>query len=484
MSVFESSFANLRQWIQTLALPEHQFLMLHFDADQSDYVRFNRGKIRQAGRIQTLKLVLVLVERRSDGSAAQVQYQFSATTNAGVDLRLCAEALVRLQALVAEAGPDPLLLFNEAPSSSEQNLKADLPEIDVMVDTIENAMHEGGTKGQVDLVGFLALGPRACGLLSTLGHSLYQARRSYFFDFSIYAGDLSFPKPPEIRDKAVKQSIADTQWDPERLTSLIRNSVQQAQVLLKPAKRLTPGHYRAWLAPAAVADLLEMMSWGGFSLSSLRRGNSPLERAYGGMNAVQLNLMPGTAPQAKQDCPKFSPLFTLSDCPSQAGVPRFQGEGFVAPESTALIQNGIPAQLLVSPRGAQEFSVPHNGYGPAESPLAIKLFPGALDEARAMQALGTGLYISNLWYLNFSDRVNCGVTGMTRFASLWVENGVPVAPLSAMRIDDSLYQVFGEQLEALGNVSHAIPNVSTYDQRAFGATYAPGALIKALRLTL
>ena len=477
MSSFESSFSDLRDWIRWLVLPKHQFLMLHFDADESDYVRFNQAKVRQAGRVCTLKLTLVLVEKRADGSAAQLQFQLNGSGEALIDRARCSQALDRLQGLMVEAASDPLLLFNETPSSSEHRLVADLPDIEVMVHTIERALSDcetHGANGGVDLVGFLALGPRARGLLSSLGHSHYQSKHSYFFDFSVYAGGLSFPKSADIRDKAVKQSISDMRWEPERIAKAIRAAAEQSQVLLKPAKRLAPGHFRAWLAPAAVADLLEMMAWGGFSLSSLRRGNSPLERAYGGMSGTQ----------SLTDRLKFSPLITVSDCPSEAGVPRFQGEGFVGPETVRLIEKGVAAELLTSPRSAQEFSAPHNGYGPGESPRAIKLHPGTMDEAQAMQALGTGLYISNLWYLNFSDRLNCGVTGMTRFASLWVENGVPVAPLSAMRIDDSLYQVFGEQLEALGSVSHAIANVSTYDQRAFGATYAPGALLKALRLTL
>ncbi len=474
MNSFESSFADLREWIKALALPKHQFLMLHFDADQSDYVRFNHAKVRQAGRIRTLKLKLVLVDQRSDTSAAQVQFQLTASAEPQADRALCHQALIRLQALIAQASADPLLLFNEIPSTSEQTLSANLPAIDEMVQTIEAAIRTSAPAGNVDLVGFLALGPRARGLLSSLGHSHYQSRHSYFFDFSIYAGGLVFPKPADIRDKAVKQSLSDTHWDPARLTSLIHEAARQVQVLLKPAKRLPPGHYRAWLAPAAVADLLEMMSWGGFSLNSLRRGNSPLERAHGGMDgALEVKVRP-----------KFSSLITLSDCPSEAGVPRFQGEGFVGPDTVLLIDQGVANQLLVSPRSAREFSVPHNGYDTSESPRAIKLHPGDQDEAQAMLALGTGLYISNLWYLNFSDRFNGAVTGMTRFASLWVEDGVPVAPLSAMRIDDSLYQIFGEQLESLGHVSHAIPNVSTYDQRAFGATYAPAALVKSLRLTL
>jgi predicted Zn-dependent protease len=470
----EQSFADLAQWVKSLRLPESQFLMLHFDGEQSDYVRFNQGRVRQAGQVKRLKLTLLLVEKRSDGSAAQVQFQLNASLDLAADQAACNLALQRLQGLIADASSDPLLLFSETPAFSEQKLGDALPDIETMVREIEVMVQDCTVAEGADLVGFLALGPRASGLLSTLGHQYYQSRDSYFFDFSVYAGGLSFPKPADIRDKAVKQSIADTHWEPERLQKMIHEAASQAQLLTVPAKRLVPGQYRAWLAPSAVADLVEMMAWGGFSLSSLRRGQSPLERAYGGINS--------DLPTSERT--RFSPLFTLSDCPAEAGVPRFQGEGFVGPERLTLIEQGRATQLLVSPRGAREFAAEHNGYDLSESPRALKLHPGLMDETQAMQALGTGLYISNLWYLNFSDRINCAVTGMTRFASLWVENGVPVAPLSAMRIDDSLYNVFGDQLEGLGSRLHAIANVSTYDQRAFGATYAPGALLSALRLTL
>jgi predicted Zn-dependent protease len=43
--------------------------------------------------------------------------------------------------------------------------------------------------------------------------------------------------------------------------------------------------------------------------------------------------------------------------------------------------------------------------------------------SRGLKTLGTGVYISDLHYLNYSDRQACRMTGMTRFACLWVEDG-------------------------------------------------------------
>ena len=74
---------------------------------------------------------------------------------------------------------------------------------------------------------------------------------------------------------------------------------------------------------------------------------------------------------------------------------------------------------------------------------------GELAAADALAALGTGLYVGNLWYLNYSDRPACRMTGMTRFATFWVEDGRIVAPVDVLRFDDTIYRMLGENLEAL-----------------------------------
>ena len=57
--------------------------------------------------------------------------------------------------------------------------------------------------------------------------------------------------------------------------------------------------------------------------------------------------------------------------------------------------------------------------------------------------------MNNVWYLNYSDRSACRMTGMTRFATFWVEHGVIQAPLNVMRFDESIYRMLGEHLLGL-----------------------------------
>jgi predicted Zn-dependent protease len=109
---------------------------------------------------------------------------------------------------------------------------------------------------------------------------------------------------------------------------------------------------------------------------------------------------------------------------------------------------------------------------------------GDLAEDDVLTQLDTGLYIGNLWYVNFSDRMNCRLTGMTRFATFWVENGKIVAPVEAMRFDDSMYRLLGDQLERLGAQPELLLNDSTYGERATGGMHLPGVLTRSFELTL
>ena len=109
---------------------------------------------------------------------------------------------------------------------------------------------------------------------------------------------------------------------------------------------------------------------------------------------------------------------------------------------------------------------------------------GTLAEKDALDALGTGLAIGNLWYLNFSDRPACRMTGMTRFASFWVEHGKIVAPVNVMRFDDSVYRLLGSNLEALTEETELLLDPGTYGSRKLTSLKLPGALVREMAFTL
>jgi predicted Zn-dependent protease len=109
---------------------------------------------------------------------------------------------------------------------------------------------------------------------------------------------------------------------------------------------------------------------------------------------------------------------------------------------------------------------------------------GDLRDADALAALGTGLLIGNLHYLNYSDRPACRMTGMTRFATFWVEGGKIVAPVDVLRFDDTLYRMLGSNLEALTDTRELLLSPESYRSRALASACLPGALLREMAFTL
>ena len=110
--------------------------------------------------------------------------------------------------------------------------------------------------------------------------------------------------------------------------------------------------------------------------------------------------------------------------------------------------------------------------------------PGNLNQGEVLKALEKGLYLSNIHYLNWSDNSGGRITGLTRYACFWVENGKIVSPIENMRFDDSIYNFFGDQLVGISDTIEYIPEVGTYDGRQPGGIMPPGIIIDNFNLTL
>ena len=436
-------FHSLAAHLQSLAAPG-EILASGFSGEDSHFIRFNRSAVRQATAVRQARWTLTLIRdgRRVDAT----------TTLAGEvtqDRDRLTSLLRTLREAVADAPQDPYLLWPEAPQSTEQESVGELPGADVVIDAVTQA-------GQgLDLVGLYAGGPVYHGYANSLGQRNWQRADNYNLEWCLY----------HDRDKAVKTSLSGATWDAPAFASRMALAREQVGRLARPPRSLEPGRYRAYLAPAAVKELLDMLCWGGFSVKSLRTKDSPLLRLSEGEQQLDARI-------------------TLRENTAEGIAPAFQSDGFVRPGAVDLIRDGRAAQSLVSPRSAKEYGLATNGANAGESPESLDLAGGDLPSADALQHLGTGLYVGNLWYLNFSDRTACRLTGMTRFACFWVEDGVIQAPLNVMRFDDTIYRLMGSQLEALTRERDLLPDGGTYGARNTASARVPGLLVRELTLTL
>ena len=64
---------------------------------------------------------------------------------------------------------------------------------------------------------------------------------------------------------------------------------------------------------------------------------------------------------------------------------------------------------------------------------------GDRSEQELITELSPGLYISDLHYLNWSNKKNASITGMTRYGCYFVDENGHRSPIKDMRFNMSLY---------------------------------------------
>jgi predicted Zn-dependent protease len=357
--------------------------------------------------------------------------------------------LAELRAGIADAPADPYLLYPESPADTERESTGEIPDAAAVIDA---ALSAG--RG-LDLVGHYAGGPILEGFANSLGQRNWQRADNFNFEWCLY----------HDRDKAVKTSYSGARWEKDAFEAKMRFAREQLALLGRPARALEPGGYRAYLAPAAMEDVLGMLCWGGFGLKSQRTKHSPLMRLADGTQSLDARV-------------------SVAENTAEGLAAGFQRDGFVRPARVELIRDGRLCDPLASPRSAREYGVPTNGANAEEVPESLDLAPGELPRDEALKALDRGIYVGNLWYLNFSDRSACRMTGMTRFASFWVEGGEIRAPLDVMRFDDTAYRILGSELEALTRERDLVLQGSTYGARNTASMRLPGALVRDFTLVL
>lgn len=437
-----NNFKALVDWLKQAVTDQEQFHLGYAD-EASEFVRFNHAQVRQAGQVQQASLNLKLIN-----ASRHADLGITLAGDPQLDRDRLAAGLQQLRETLPLLPPDPYLLLNHTAWQSHNEQLRPLPELPQVLQDISQAA-EG-----VDLVGFYAAGPISRGFASSDGAFGWHQANSFNFDFSLF----------HANGEAVKASYAGHTWDSAEFARRVQQARDQLEFLGRPLHPLAPGQYRAYLAPAALEEIISIITWGGFSAQAIASKGSSLQRLYAGEQHL-------------------SPLVTVNEQISGSLSQAFSTEGY--PRSDVrLINAGKADGQLVNSRSAAEYGLSANGASGDESPSALQMAAGNLAQADILKQLGTGLYISNLWYLNYSDLPAARLTGMTRFATFWVEDGEIKAPVSTMRFDDSVYSLLGSQLEALTAERELLLSASTYGQRNTASNLLPGALVKRLTLTL
>jgi predicted Zn-dependent protease len=420
-----------------------EMTLMSFSAEQSDFIRFNSGKVRQIGQVSQGKLTLRLID-----GARQAYSTLTVCGDADADLQEVANVLATLREALRDASDDPHLLFDTSQWERSTLRAGKVPQPQALVRTVAEC-----AKG-LDFVGFYAGGTIVRGFASTKGSRGWYEVSNFNFSWSLY----------DPSGRAIKTSYAGDHWSDATFAHKVEQAAARLPVLALTPRALSPGRYRSYLSPAALEELLGVTAWTGFSARAQATSRSALYKLHTGDVALD-------------------PRVTLTEDLGLGITPGFNDDGYLR-ASVPLIQDGRSVERLTNARSAREYGLQPNGALDSEAPAALSMEGGDLAEDEVLAQLDTGLYVGNLWYVNFSDRMNCRLTGMTRFATFWVEHGKIVAPVDAMRFDDSLYGLLGDQLERLTAQPELQLSDSTWGERGTGGTHLPGLLVRGFELTL
>ena len=435
-------FRELSENIFSLLSSGTEVLLLNFAGEQSDFVRLNKNRIRQAGNVAQQKLTMTLIANQRQAKAS-----FDLSVGLAADLALAKQILIQLREQLPFLPEDPYLHYATEVHNTHNVANNTLP-------TADDALQEViASARKLDLVGLWASGEVSHGFANSLGQFNWHVNYNFNFDWSVYSK----------QDKAIKQSYAGFQWDSAYMQQEIEYARQTLPLLAAPPRSISPGRYRVFISPSAMQELTNLLNWGGFGLKSHRTAQTPLLKMI-------------------EEGKYLNPNVSFIENHKAGLTPAFTDAGFIKPDQVTLIDNGTYQDCLTNARSAREFTLPVNCN--IEHPQSLEIAGGDLHQDRILSELDTGIFISNLWYSNYSDRNNCRITGMTRFACLWVESGVAVAPLNVMRFDESIYHIFGDRLIALTVEHEHIIDTSSYNNRSQASSRLPGALVDDFRLTL
>ena len=439
----ENKFKSLSKKLFS-QLKKDEILTVSFVGENSQFIRLNNAKVRQTGLVDDadIKLKMIANNRTCSGS-------FTLSGDDGVDLSRGSSEIERMRLESKEILEDPYIVMPSESGSSHEVKSANGLAFNDAVDAIMPAVQG------VDFVGVLANGRMYRGNLNSLGQEHWFETESFCLDYSLVTKE----------HQMVKGTFAGTDWNQDKYEAYLNNSKQKLKMMeLKPVS-IDTGEYRTWFEPAAVSDFIDMFSWNGISEASIQQGCS----GFGKM---------------RHDDVRLSPQFSVSEDFSTGMVPKFNSDGEIAPAVVPIISDGELVNTLVSSRTAAEYNTSTNFAESGEYLRSPKMEPGNLRKDDVVNRIDTGLYLSNIHYLNWSDNPGGRITGLTRYACFWVKDGEIQGPINTMRFDDTFYKYFGDNLEQVGEETEFIPNTSTYGNREIGGTICPGVLASSFALTL
>ena len=144
-------------------------------AETSDFIRFNKNAVRQAGAVKQVAVTLALVV-----GAKRAEMRIMCTGTLANDLAEITSAIASLRNDVTMVPDDPYLLYNTAVESTTHVVTGKVPDADAVISNVIAA-------GQgTDLVGIYAGGAIYRGFANSLGQRNWHHVDNFNFEWCLY----------------------------------------------------------------------------------------------------------------------------------------------------------------------------------------------------------------------------------------------------------------------------------------------------------
>lgn len=210
--------------------------------------------------------------------------------------------------------------------------------------------------------------------------------------------------------------------------SLSKKATEKAVQSINPVS-IEGGQYTVILEPAAVGQLLLLLSFMGFGCKTFYQNRSFMAGKLGEKIAGE-----NFSVMEDADDPDFN------YCP-------FDYEGVIR-KSVPLIDKGIATGVVYNSYYANLMNAastghalpPTNNYGPY--PKTLSVAPGDSRIEEMIKSTAKGVLITHFWYLNFLNPMRTMVTGTTLDGTFLIEDGLISHPIKNMRTNQSILEAF------------------------------------------
>ena len=244
-------------------------------------------------------------------------------------------------------------------------------------------------------------------------------------------------------------------FDVERFTKDLVTKVEAATGEIVDVE---PGEYEVVLAPRCIGDYLMYLE----SSMTAHSLDSKMSFFEGKLNKKV-----------------FPENITITDNPEHPDLINFDynHDGHIY-KKLPLIEKGVFKNFMVDNYYGRKLKMKKNG---AEG-AGLVMETGNKNREELIGSIKKGLYISSLHYMNFINRKETSVTGLTRDGTFLIENGKLTKAVNNLRFTEKISDVING-ITDIENHSYTIPSSSNYGEFSIYSARMPHVKVKGFKIS-